>query len=201
MHWYSSLEDDYILGQVKIYEYDADGKLVLVVTTFNKDAGGYLAIGPFKRFLLLDKVVYEYDEYGNIIEVREYDLSDKPVLKTIFKHKYDNEGNLTEKTELSSEGVIQRKETWYRTGEYMRYENEFQDYIQVRVYDSYGNEIEYSFLERSDRTYRIKTITERDYDEQGNVIKAVQSTWRWEDNEFKLVEGGIYIITFMYYED
>ena len=143
----TQIEED---GIVWLYEYNDKGLVSRAIR----------GTDPESEIVFL----YEYDKYGNIIKITNYDGSTS-------EYTYDKHGNLLERKGMSAEGE-QISHTEYTYTEYgdvlthrswnKTFDSEY-DYTYSYEYDQNGNKIRYE----QENGY----FEEWDYDEQGRVIR------------------------------
>lgn len=116
-----------------------------------------------------DKIIYTYDENGNLIkfeEKRGLDESGNPSYTRYETYEYDENGNVTKK-ELFFDGVMNYRHTY--------------------EYDAKGNKTKETILNFENKTEEIIYT----YDENGNLIKTFKPTEKYSlTNEYTYNDRG-----------
>lgn len=129
--------DNFILGGVYTYEYDADGRMsksmlywdeektrLFEKVTYEYDVDGRLInktreSDQFGQFVADDKQEYEYDSEGRLVKVSGYTLdysTGQLVVYNYITYDYDDNGNMIEMTAMiADETVTEKHEYKYDT--------------------------------------------------------------------------------------
>ncbi len=140
-------------------EYDANGNIIKSIDSseqcnaYTYDADGNCLSREYSlNGVLLFRISYEYDPYGNCIrELQEYDLDTEIHSSTVTTFEYDENGNMIKETREQSNGI----------NSYTEYE-----------YDENGNKIKEAYYYMGS----VSSIYSWQYDENGNMIKEQYET-------------------------
>ncbi len=161
--YYSS--PDTKIPEKTVYEYDENGNMVKIISSSN------------------DTTLYEYDENGLLI--KEICYNNHGEIETIYKYKYDEYENLTEKAYYYRNEDDDPNLTKYK---YDKYGNLIED-VEYISKDSYGYD--------PDNPYNYK----HNYlcDENGNILQEMSGDILFREHNYD--ENGNRSKTIYYYED
>lgn len=153
-----------ILTQKIVYDYSSKGENV------RYEAYDYDSVG---NVAFRDVILYEYDDNGNVSEMKILDENDN--VTSIYRYKYNGNGREIECAVYSPDGVVDNRiEYVYNEDdcctETRSYINEELVSASLFKYDKYKNIVECVQINYETATKAIDTY-EYEYDEHENIIK------------------------------
>jgi len=203
-------ESDIYIGILAFsYEYDENGNIVAYnrheyehiyeqredyVEDTHRWITNNVLVDTIETISIIEKYVYEYDESGNVLSIREYRGHNAEDLVLSSSYEYDEDGKLSTVTHNghdNNELIYSIKHEYDQNGnELARY-----NYNKAGILDGYLK-YEYDEMDKiitrhqynADGTLSSSVKYENEYDNNGNVI-SILAYREIEDNEWELYES------------
>lgn len=158
--------------------YDSDSKTTDLRRFEYNDKGEKFRGTSITDSKLETKDIYKYDNKGNIIECKSYNIGG--TLESYFTYKYDNKGNVTI-LNYNSDGTLKNKDIFI-------YDNKW-DIVEDNMYDSEEN-LQYKNIYKYDNTGNL--VKKNSYDSEGNLLEKY--TFKYEfDNKGNWVKRIVFL--------